>query len=394
MGLRHVRDAEKSNHMRKRQSLQKCLLPYLVVFGLGIPSAARVPDPPQIVAVEPKTGITTPGSRVTVYGTSFSPDAVVYFGGLQVRETKFIGPTALEVVTPYLRPGDYQLQLKFGEATFRSEVTFKALPSKVDSEIDRAVVLAGKGATATAISILTSIAKTNSDYQVRAYAHYRTAQVYFEQGDLWRWGGEAAGIFGPEAGMAVQTSWQYRLSYAQSVYLLPIDSDPDTPVKLARFAVENDVTQNPEPLFFRSLLTARFGDLQKAKVDSDFILKLEPGNASYRALAAYIAMLGGDKSGLEALSGETTRDARALSLLGEAAYLSGDAEGAQRWWTVAAKEYPLGAGLACMAGKKHLARGQQRISTALLNECITMAPDSSEAKEAKELLTTSAGGPG
>ena len=377
--------------MRQIGDLGKCLLLCLMALGPNDLSAARGLEAPELTAVVPKTGATTPGIRVLVYGTGFLPDTIVYFGGLEVRETKFISASTLEVVTPYLRPGTYQLQLRSGATTVKSEVTFLALPSRFDFEIDRAVALARKGETAAAISLLTSIANTSGDYQARAFAHYRAAQIYFAQGDWWHWAGEAAGVYddADKSGRAVQTSWQYRLSYAQSTYILPIDGDADTPLKLANWTVEYDVTKNPEPQFFRGLLNARYGDFQKAKIDSDSILSIDPGNPSYRALAAYIAVLAGEKAQLQSFSGEPTKDARALSLLGETAYLSGDLEGAQRWWVSAAKEYPLGAGLACWAGRKHLARGQKRVAAALLNQCITMAPNSKEAKEAIDLLAKS-----
>lgn len=367
-----------------RKYLLLSLLP-LSLFTLS----ARGPDAPQLTAVEPKSGATTPGSRVMVYGAGFSPDAIVYFGGLQVRETKFIGPSTLEVVTPYLRPGSYQLQLKTGEISVRSQVTFIAVPTPIDSQIDRAAALAEKGHIPAAIAILTDIAKTNSDYQVRAFAHYQIGQVYFAQGDWLRWSWALTFLDSDKSGPAVWTSWRYRLDSDQSTYLLNLNTQSDHDLVLADWTVKYDVTQNPEPRYYRSLLNARYGDLNKAKVDSDFILKLEPGNASYRSLSAYIAVLGGDKTMLESFRGETIKDARALDLLGEAAYLSGDSAGAQRWWTLAAKEYPLGAGLAYWAGRKHLAHGQQRVADALLNECITMAPNSKEAKEAKDLLAKS-----
>jgi hypothetical protein len=372
--------------MRQRRGVDKHLLLGLVLIGPGAVSAARPQDAPHVTAVKPDVGVTTPGNKVTVHGDGFSGDAIVYVGGFQVRETNFIGPSTLEIVTPYLRPGRYQLQLKSGGTTVRSDVTFTALPSPVDSEIDHAVEQAEKGRVSAAIAILTGIAKSNSDYQVRAFAHYQISQFYLAQGDLWRWGGEAAGIFAPESGMTVQTAWRYRLSSDQSDYFLPTGTDPEHDLKLADYTVEKDVTQNPEPRFYRSLVNARYGNLNKAKVDSDFVLQLEPANSSYRALAAYIAVLAGDKTQPESLSVETTEDARALSLLGQAAYLSGDLEGAQRWWALEAKAYPLGAGLAYWAGKKHLARGQQRVAAALLTECTIVAPSAKEAKEAKDLL--------
>ena len=350
-------------------------------------SRSQQPELPQITAVEPKAGITSLGSKVTVYGRGFSPQTVLYFDGLEVRETKFIGPSALEVVPPYLRPGVYMLQLKSGDITVRSEISFTASPSPIDSEIDRAVALAEKGQTDMAIAALTNIAKTCKDYQVRSFAHYQMAQIYFSIGDWWRWGGEAAGPFEREAGRAVQTSWRYRLQYAESVYLLPIDSDADTPLVLADGMIKYDVTENPEPRFFRGLINARYDNLEKAKVDSDLILRAQPENMSYRALAAYIAVLAGDRTHLQSFSSEPINDPSALALLGEAAYLSGHVRDAELWWSQEAKVYPLGASLAYWAGKKHLARGHQRIAVALLTESATMAPSSKEGKEAKDLLS-------
>jgi tetratricopeptide (TPR) repeat protein len=377
--------------MRQIGDPRKYLLLALIPLSLGTLSAARGPDVPQLTAVEPKTGATTPGSKVKVYGTGFSPDATVYFGGLQVRETKFIGPATLEVVTPYLRPGSYQLQLKSGAATVRSEITFEVLPSLIDSEIDRGLALAEARKISAAVDILTSIAKTNSDYQVRAFAYYQIGQIYFAQGDWLRWSWTLTFLDSDKSGPAVWTSWRYRLDSDQSDYLLNLDTQPDHDLVLADWTVKYDVTQNPEPRFYRGLLNARYGDLRKAKIDSDFILSQEPGNPSYRALGAYVTVLAGDKTPLQFFSGETIKDARALSLLGEAVYLSGDPGGAQRWWTLAAKEYPLGASLAYWAGRKHLARGQQRVAAALLAECMTMAPNSKEAKQAEDLLANSQG---
>ncbi len=377
--------------MRQIGDPGKYLLLSLIALSLGTVSAAHVPNAPQLTAVEPKSGATTPGSRVMVYGTGFSSDAIVYIGGLQVRETKFISPSTLEVVTPYLRPGPYQLQLRSGAATVRSEVTFTALASQIDSEIDRALALAEKRQISAAIDLLTSIAKTNSDYQVRTFAYYQIGQIYFEHGDWLRWSWAPIFLDSDKSGPAVWTSWRYRLASDQSTYLLNLDTQPNHDLKLADYTVEYDVTQNPEPRFYRGLLNARYGNLSQAKTDSDFILSLDAGNSSYRALAVYIAVLGGDKTMLESFSHETIKDARALSLLGEAAYLSGDLGGAQRWWTLAAKEYPLGTGLAYWAGRKHLAYGQKRVADALLNECIAMAPNSKEAKEAKDLPAKSQG---
>ncbi len=150
-------------------------------------------------------------------------------------------------------------------------------------------------------------------------------------------------------------------------------------------------SRSPEPRFFRSLLNARYGNLQKAKTDATFILKSEPNNPSYRALAAYIAALSGDKAWLQSFDGQTITDSRALGLLGEAAYLIGDHSSARSWWAEEAKTYPLGASLAYWAGKKHLVHGQRRVAEALLEECVTMATNSKQAKEAEDLLASGKG---
>jgi tetratricopeptide (TPR) repeat protein len=375
--------------MNLRHGFGQFLLLGLILSCLGVLLPARGAQASSIAVLTPDSAVTTPGSNVTIHGSGFLPDSVVYFGGLQVRVTTFISPNTLEVVTPYLRPGAYRLQVKSGGITVRSQVTFTASPAQIDSEIDHAVGLAKKDQTPAAIDILTAIAKTNGDYQVRAFAYYQIGQIYFAKGDWWRWGESSLTFLDSDkSGPAVWTSWRYRLTNEQADYFLPTNNDPDHDVKMADWTVEYDVTENPEPRFYRGLVNARCGNLEKAKADSDFILKLEPGNPSYRALAAYIAGLAGDKTQLPSFSGETITDARALSLLGETAYLNGDVGSAQSWWTQAAKVYPLGASLAYWAGKKHMARGQKRVAEALLTECTIMAPNSKEAKEAKDLLIT------
>jgi hypothetical protein len=375
--------------MRQTLTVRKYLLLNVILGTLTTCATVCAADHPTLNSVKPDAGVTTPGNPVSIHGSGFTPDTVVYFEGLQTRETSFISPTTLDVVTPYLRPGHHRIQLKTGDIIINSETIFTALPSQVDSQIDRAILM-GQEQVAPAIEILTLIAKTNIDYQVRAFAHYQAAEIYFAHGDWWQWRAEAFGIFDDanKSGRAVQTSWRYRVAIDQSDYLLDVNPDPQHDLVVADWTVQYDATQNPEPRFFRSLVSARYGKLLKAKADSDSILKLEPSNQSYRALAAYVAVLSGDKARLQSLDGEPVTDGRALSLLGEAAYLSGDLRGAQSWWAQAAKAYPLGASLAYWAGKKHFALGQQRVAEALLTECLTMAPDSKEAKEARDLLAT------
>lgn len=354
-------------------------------------AAAQSRDGLQLDRIGPITGVTTPGSTVTLHGTGFRPDALVYFGGFEARQTKFVSSSTLEVVTPYLRPGSYRVQLTSGVHRLLSDVTFNALPSEPDTDIDRAIDLAKHGQESEALAILTALAKSNSDYQVRARAHYEAGQLYFASGDWWRWAGESAAVFEPEAGPSVQTSWQYRTSYAYSVYLLPIDSEPAQALSSADWAVKYDVTENPKPRFLRSLVNARSGHLEEARVDADFLLNLEPNNVSYRALAVYTEVLMGHDPAYKPFENESISDPRALSLLGEAAYLSGDDADAKMWWGEEAKVYPVGASLAFWPGTKHAKRGQNRVASALLAECITMSPDAKEAKQATELLATVGG---
>jgi IPT/TIG domain len=260
--------------VRPRYGSRNYLLVCLIASGAYTLCAAWPPDAPHLVAIAPDIGITTPGNMVAVHGSGFSPDAIVYFGGFQVRETKFISPSTLEVVTPYLRPGHYKIQMKSGGATVRSDVTFTASPSPVDTEIDHAVALAGKGQASSAIAILTGIAKNNSDYQIRAFVSYQIGQIYVAQGDLWRWAGEGSGAFldSDKSGMAVQTSWRYRLSDAQSAYLLDSNTKPDYDLRYADIVVEFDVTQNPEPRFHRA--TAQVGRLTKQAERSGVLYRL------------------------------------------------------------------------------------------------------------------------
>jgi tetratricopeptide (TPR) repeat protein len=347
----------------------------------------------QITDILPKSGTTTPGAKIAVYGVGFSPGAIVFFGGREARQTHYLSPSEVEVVTPYLRPGKYDLQIKSSGVATRSEVAFTASPSPVDSQIDRAVSVADKGDVQSALATLAAIARTNGDYQVRAFAHFQAAQIYYSIGDWWRWAGETSSVYddSDKSGSAVQTFWKYRLALQLTEYLLPTGSTVEGELQSADWTVSYDVTANPEPRFYRSLLNARYGNLEKAKTDSDSILSEEPGNALYRALAAYISVLNGSKVALEAFSEQATMDVRALSLLGQVAYLAGDIAGARRWWKLEAQDFPKGASLAYLAGRKHLEQGQKRIAFSLLSECVAMAPGSKEANEAEDLLAATSG---
>jgi tetratricopeptide (TPR) repeat protein len=371
--------------MREKLDIRWALMT-LSLIGFPNLSGAQQPEPPHITAVEPSSVVTTPGTKVMVIGAHFSPDSTIYFGGLQAREITFINASALQAVTPYLRPGHYKLDLKSGEVIIHSDAEFTALPAPVDSNLDRADGLAAKGQADAAIAIFTSIATTYPDYDVRAYAHYRAGKLYLAQGNYMEAGVQSGLIWDKKVSRGVQSSWQYRLLSNETAYSISESNDQDTDFVTSDWVVKWDVTENPEPRFWRALISARFGKMQQAKADLQFVLAAEPENPSYRALAAYVGVLAGDKPSLDAFGGQQFKDARALSLLGQAAYMTGDYGGAQAWWAAQAKISTLEAKLDCLAGRKHLKYGQARVGTALIAECATVAPDSREGKEAKEQL--------
>ena len=245
--------------------------------------------------------------------------------------------------------------------------------------------MAAKKQTGAALSIFETIAAANPDYDVRAYVRYRAAELYLALGNYME-AGVQSGFFDKRVSMGVQTSWRYRLQGDELAYSISESNDHDTDLRIADGTVKMDITENPEPRFWRALISARFGKMEQAKADLKFILAAEPQNRSYLALAAYIGVLAGDKTQLEAFRGQQVNDARALALLGQAAYLNGDYDGAQAWWTAEGKISVAEAKLDLGAGRKHIKYGQIRVGKALLAESATVTPDSQEGKEAKGLL--------
>ena len=211
------------------------------------------------------------------------------------------------------------------------------------------------------------------------------------QRDWWHWAAEASSIFdqAERSGAAVQTCWRYRLVLAQSDYLLPTGGDADHDIVMANWIVEKDVTQNPEPRFFRALVNARHGRLSTAKSDVDFLMRLQPDNQAYRALATYVSALSSEQSLLQTIGSQPIADARALSLLGQAAYLKGDFDAARDWWAAETGVDPSEANLSYLAGKKHLNSGEERVAAALLAECVAVIPNTKEAQDAEALLADS-----
>jgi tetratricopeptide (TPR) repeat protein len=362
----------------------------ILAISAGLSFPALAVESPRIQSVLPTSAITSPGTKVKVFGTGFAPDAVVYFDGLQSRETNFISSTELEAETPYLRSGTHLLQISSGGVSARSDVKFSALPSEADAQIDRAIEIARQGKTDEAISALEQIGQTNSDYQVRAAAFYEVSQIYFNLGDFFDWRVASALIYldAAKSGMAVQTSWRYGLAFAQSQYLLNEQSNARADLRLADIVIDFDVTQDPEPRFYRAVLNARSGNLAKAQVDSVFVSKAWPNRPSAAALAAYIAALGGDAIPLRSMtSGPIPTDATASALLGEGLLATGDAANAKRFWAAAVDANPTAITMPCLAAKKHLNSGQKPTAKILLSECTAMAPDSKEGQAARETLS-------
>jgi tetratricopeptide (TPR) repeat protein len=358
-----------------------------------VPVSVAANGKSQALAVEailPPSGLTTPGSKVTIEGEGFSSSSVVYFDGLRSRETKFINPRQLEAVTPYLRPGEHRIEVTSQGNSIRSSLAFSALPSEVDSQIDNAIELARDGSLDRSISILEDIAHRNTDYQVRSFAFFEESQIYLAHANWGQWGRGAASIYlnAQEAGQAIQTFWRYRLAFAQSSYYLDTRGEEGLDLRLADLVVKFDVTDNAEPHFYRGMLNARFGNLSSAKADVNFVLKADPENQSYQALGAYVAALSGDSNKLRAMSSRAApTDASALMLMGEAFFLTGDVPNADRYWNLAHSAYPAGASLALMAAKKHLAKGQTAVAKVLFSECLAMGSNSKETQEAEEALS-------
>jgi IPT/TIG domain-containing protein len=359
-----------------------------ILVGLSFPVMAS--EHLSIQSILPSAGVTSPGTKVKVLGTGFWPGAVVYFDGLQSRQTNFISPTELEVETPYLRPGIHFLQVVALNVTIRSSVEFMALPSESDAQIDKAIEIARQGNTDAAAAALEQIGQTNSDYQVRAAAYYEESQIFFNRGDLFNWRRASALIYldSAKSGMAVQTYWRYGLAFANSLYLFDAEPKARFDLRMADNLITFDVTEDPEPRFYRALLNARSGNLAKAKIDSDFVSKAWPSKSSSAALAAYIAVLSGDTRPLHTMtSGPIPTDATSLALLGEGLFVSGDLASAKRFWSGAAEANPARTTMPCLAAKKHLNNGEKITAKVLLTECVAMASNSKEGQAARESLS-------
>ena len=377
----------------------------IMVALCGCSASKAACDPPRQAAnsavklydINPDTGPSTPPTAVTVFGDNFSQDTKVYFDGLMARETLFRDESHLEALTPYMRPGQHQVLVKSKDSeAVRLETPFTATPAPVDLRIDAALSIAREGKVSAALSALDDIAKNDSDYQVRAFAHYQEGELYFAQGDWQRWLGETMGIYlnAKLAGPSVQTYWPYGVANARACFLLNRSGGPEVDALNYDMAVQWDATGATEPHFRRAIFRARSGKLKDATEDIQFCLRAEPGNPAYLALAAFNATQVGDKSASAKLyqraraivSRQIHPDSEALALLGEALYAAGNSRRAQLYWAEAGSTYPLAPSLALLQAKKHLWRAEQETAAMLLSETVAMSPSSAEADEARGLL--------
>lgn len=369
---------------------------FFFLLTLAMPSGwLRAAEAPKVYSLVPQAAQTTPGSKVAIVGEGFSQDAEVYFNGMMAREINFISESRIEILTPYLPPGDHSIHIRSGGKVVKAKVIFTALAAPVDVKIDEADRKAAHGDFSGAMEILEQIGTADPDYQVRSFARFRQGQIYFGKGYWVQWErGYSGGVIDNRAGMAIQTYWAYRLASALDHYLFYRAGDPASDLVWFAPIFKFDVTGAPEPYFYRGLLRARTGDIRNAESDSEFCLAAEPENPSYTALAAFVAAAGDDAAragkfsarARDLLSATDPPDGRALCLLGETAYLLGNRDQAQQDWAEAARIYPQGHYIAFLAGRKHSWRGEPRIARILLAECVTMAPESEQATEARDLL--------
>jgi tetratricopeptide (TPR) repeat protein len=379
--------------------MRRNILSAVILIWLGVPvnclSATL-----QISNMTPSTGVTTPGLRVLISGDHFSPDTKVYFSGLQGRQMNFIDSSRLEVVTPYLRPGEHRVYLKSLDETLETQFIFTSISSNIDSDVDKALDLKSRGDEQGALRLLQDIIDSTEDLQVRSFAYYQKGKICYEIGDFlhWRWEIDAIYLDGSKPEMdSVQTNWEYSLAFALAHYYIarPVK---DEAWELRPFdkGIRLDVTKNPELPFYRSLVCARIKNYTQAKADIESCLKLDVKNPLYMSLAAYISAVSGDsKQALSlctaaySLADKATpiNRARSLCIMGETFFRMNQKEKAQEVWTLAASDNPFGADLALLAAKKHILRGEQEVGAMLLSECISLSPTSRAADEARTLLT-------
>lgn len=362
----------------------------VVAVSLGL--AVLCADTAQVRDINPRAGPSSPGMKITVLGDGFSPTSVVYFGGFAARTTTYFDSSRLEAITPYLRPGEYEVLVETSGMIANSPFHFNAMPAAPDPKIDAALAMAEQGQTDGALDALREIESEDHDYQVRSFARFKISEIYFSRGDWLQWYTESK-VYIPESGDSIQTYWPYGLNYARAHYLVNAwQEDPEIDVLLFDITVRKDVTGAKEPRLERGIVRARSGDIAGARADADECMKADLDNPGCTALAAFCAAMAGDKHVEDLLQRAWARVSRArdrasvLALIGEAEYVRGHRAEAEEAWSEAGKLSPRGSELALLAAKKHLKRGEQAVAAILLAEVIAMAPLTEQATEAEALL--------
>lgn len=366
---------------------------------VSVPLSAQ-DRPCKLLSISPRSAPSTPGSTVVITGRDFPEAFFVYFGGFAVRSQNFVSSSRLEVTTPYLPPGDYQVRVSCSGELTTNGIGFVSRRTKVDGQIHAAVTWARQGRITEGIALLEKIAETHGDYQVRAYARYHQARIFFANRDWNHWRMAAMAIFlnSKETKWSVQTYWPYGLEYAQSYYLDSFQN-PSDDARMFDITVDADRTEHPEPRFWRGLFNARAGDVSKARADSDFSVGKNPSNPKYLALAAFVSALeanhraAGDftNRARTALADNTSSEinATAWSLLGDAAYVLGDKQEARSCWIEAERADTSQHAVALLAAKKHHWRGEKETAAMLFEKSTITAPAGSiEAREAQTLLNS------
>src|SRR5687768_14085925 len=89
----------------------------------------------RLKSVTPRWAPSTPGSTVVITGHRFPEAFFVYFGGFAVRSQNFLSSSKLEVTTPYLPPGDYEVRVSCAGKLTSGGIKFTSRRTPVDGQI-------------------------------------------------------------------------------------------------------------------------------------------------------------------------------------------------------------------------------------------------------------------
>ena len=368
--------------------------PLPVLLFLPLAAALASAAPPLVVNLSPPFAVTSPGAQIVITGEGFTPGTKIFFDGMEARRSKFVSGSQIDVVTPFLRPGEHRLWIQSQGKADPASPRFVAIAAPIDAELDAAMAQAASGKITAALDALQSVAETNEDYQVRAYTYYEMGQICLANGDFNGWRSWSMSIFQDaySSGPSIQSYWPYRLAIIMSSYVYDMGKSVRNDAGFDQ-VVDLDVTDAPEPRFERALFDALVGNVQKARRDIDFLLETQPPNAAYLALAALIAQAEGNRS--LALKQEAAAESalpanglvatQALAILGELEYRRGDSLKAQSHWSRMGASAPHSASLAVILARRYLKMGSKEVASMFLSEAIAAAPNTPVASEARTM---------